>query len=135
MSPVVLDTHVLVWLLFGTTDLGDETRRLARQALADNSLWVSAISFWEVALLNRRDRLTVGQALEAWRRSVLESGVVEIPVSGEIGIVAAELDGFHRDPADRIITATALVQGGTLVTADSRILGWPASLSRHNARI
>ncbi len=134
MSPVVLDTHVLVWLLFGTTDLGAETRRLARQALADDSLWVSAISFWEVALLNRRDRLTVGQAPEAWRRSVLRSGVVEIPVAGEIGIVAAELDDFHRDPADRIIAATTVVHGATLITADSRILEWPGTLGRHDAR-
>ena len=59
--------------------------------------------------------------------------LTEIPVEGEIGIRASTLTDFHADPANRIIVATAH-QGHRLVTADERILGWPGSLNRLDAR-
>ena len=68
-----------------------------------------------------------------WRRELLGQGLAEIPVDGEIGIPANALPGFHADPADRIIVATAL-QGHRLVTSDERMLGWPGSLNRLDAR-
>ena len=58
---------------------------------------------------------------------------MEIPVDGEIGIRANSLAGFHSDPADRIIVASAL-QGHRLLTADDRILTWSGSLDRLDAR-
>ena len=64
----------------------------------------------------------------------MELGIQEVPVSGDIGILAAELEDFPRDPADRIIAATALTRGATLITADTSILGWQGTLSRHDAR-
>jgi PIN domain nuclease of toxin-antitoxin system len=65
---------------------------------------------------------------------VLEIGIVEIPVSGNIGILATELEDFPPDPADRIIAATATSQGATLLTADERLLSWQGPLKRHDAR-
>ena len=64
---------------------------------------------------------------------MLGFGIEEVPVTGEIGIMAAELEDFPADPADRIIAATALTLGATLVTADRRILDWNGQLSRHDA--
>ena len=55
-------------------------------------------------------------------------------MSGKIGILAAELENFPRDPADRIITMTALTRGATLITADARILAWQGQLARLDAR-
>jgi PIN domain nuclease of toxin-antitoxin system len=60
--------------------------------------------------------------------------VREWPVTGEVGMAAAALLEFHADPADRFITATALLYGATLVTADDQILAWLGTLQRHNAR-
>jgi PIN domain nuclease of toxin-antitoxin system len=60
--------------------------------------------------------------------------VREWPLTGEVGIAAATLLDFHPDPADRFITATALLYGATLVTADDRILTWSGTLRRHDAR-
>ena len=61
--------------------------------------------------------------------------MVEIPVSGDIGIAAVNLRNFHRDPADRIITATTLIYSAQLITADTAILSWSGDLDRHNASI
>lgn len=64
---------------------------------------------------------------------MLDQGVVEIMVDGEIAVRAGLLPDVHGDPADRIIIATAL-EGHQLVTADQRILDWPGSMSRLDAR-
>ena len=133
MNPSLLDTHVLVWLLEEDRRLGRESIRLAHMALEQESLLVSAMTFWEVAMLARRQRIPVTQPVGSWRQRVLGLGIEEIPVSGDIGILATELEAFPADPADRIIAATALVQGATLITADSSILGWAGTLNRHDA--
>ena len=85
-------------------------------------------------MLVRRGRLPLAQPVAAWRQRVLELGVQEIPVSGHTGILAAGLEDFPPDPVDRVIAATALTQGVTLVTADGNILAWPGNLPRHDAR-
>jgi PIN domain nuclease of toxin-antitoxin system len=92
--------------------------------LRDDILFVSAFSFWEIALVARRRRLTLAYPSQEWRQKVLRLGIVEVPLTGEIGIRAAELEGLNGDPADRIIAATATSQGATLLTADERLLSW-----------
>ena len=85
-------------------------------------------------MLAQRRRLDLHQPVASWRQKVLDLGIVEVPMSGDIGILAAQLDGFPADPADRIITATAMALGATLITADSNILEWTGPLSRQDAR-
>ncbi len=82
----------------------------------------------------RKERLEIYEPLAVWRLRVLESGLDEIPVSGDIAILATQLEDFHSDPADRIITATAIVTGHILLTANERILTWKGVLSRQDAR-
>lgn len=134
MNGVLLDTHVLVWLLEGDGRLGHQARQLADAAAREDALFVSAMTFWEVAMLARRHRLVLAQPAASWRLKVLELGIVEIPTSGDIGILATELEGFPPDPADRIIAATAVAHGATLITGDSNILEWEGHLSRQNGR-
>jgi PIN domain nuclease of toxin-antitoxin system len=131
---IVLDTHALVWLTQGRAELGKEARELAARALAEDSLGVSAISFWEIAMLEHKGRLHLQQPLGALRGEVLGLGIGEVAVTGDIGIAAANLEDFHADPADRLIVATASLTRSTLMTADHRILEWPGTLLRHNAR-
>ena len=133
MTAVLLDTHALVWLLEGDEHLGNEARRLADTAVKEDALLVSAMTFWEVAMLVQRHCLVLVQPVANWRRNVLELGIAEIPVTGDIGILAAELEAFPPDPADRIIAATAMAHGARLITADAKILGWKGQLSRHDA--
>ena len=133
LPTVLLDTHALVWLMEGDQHLGHEARRLADVAVREDTLLVSAMTFWEVAMLVQRRRLVLIQPVANWRHNVLELGIAEVPVSGDIGILAAELEDFPLDPADRIIAATTMVHGARLITADARILGWKGQLSRHDA--
>ncbi len=131
---ILLDTHALLWLAEGMPELGKEARRLSDEALKKDSLAVSAISFWEAAMLQEKRRIQLFQPVSAWRESLLELGLAEIAVTGEIGIAAVALPNFHADPADRIIVATAANHGAALITADQLILGWAGSLHKHNAR-
>lgn len=131
---ILLDTHVLVWLTQGSSELGAVAQDTANEALAGDQLAVSGITFWEIAMLHRKQRLRIMQPLGAFRRDVLNLGVIEVPVTGEIGIEAATLDDLHSDPADRIIVATASLTRSTLLTADQRILGWDGALHSIDAR-
>ena len=121
-SQVLLDTNALIWAVEGHERLGPDSRNIADAALREDRLFVSAISFWEVALLAKRGRLVLAYPSGELGLIALSFGIGELPLTGEIGIQAAELDGLPGDPADRIITATAMAHGATLITADSSIL-------------
>ena len=125
---ILVDTHALIWLAQGNDRLGVKARHRMDEALVGDTLCVSAISFWEIAMLQLKGRLTM-PPLKRWRRALLEEGLREISITGDIGIKACELQNFHADPADRLIVATALEHGATLVTANERILQWQGVLS------
>ncbi len=122
---LLIDTHVLVWLDAGSPALGASARARIDEALFRQSLLVSAISFWEIAMLMAKQRLTLKMSPDTWRKELLAGGLLELPVDGDIGIAAGGLPDFHGDPADRIIAASALLRGATLVTADKKMLVWP----------
>jgi PIN domain nuclease of toxin-antitoxin system len=134
-SLIVLDTHCLVWMDQAVERMGRSARRLADAALGAGDLAVSAISFWEVALLVRKGRLRLQQSAGMWRRDLLELGLVELPLAGATCLAAAELESFHVEPADRLIVASAQQIGATLLTADEKILDWPGHLHRRDARV
>lgn len=121
---IVIDTHVLVWLDEGNSKLGTTALAHIDHALGQNKLAVSAISFWEVAMLTDKGRLDILMDLYSWRLNLLKNGIVELPVDGEIGLKSAVLPKFHGDPADRIIVASSILNNGKLITADRKILAW-----------
>ena len=129
---ILIDTHVLVWLDQDNPQLGPRCRRDMDRALADDALAVSAISFWEVTMLVARQRLAFAIPLPRWRRDLIAAGIRELPIDGRVGLRAAGLE-LHRDPADRLIAATAAVNEATLATADKRLLTWQANVERLDA--
>ena len=129
---ILLDTHVLLWLRFGSERLGNQTRHLIETAWEAGNIFVSAISFWEIALLQRKQRVEIAQNVDVWRRTVIEQGTKEVPVDGKIAIRAVEISGLHADPADRILVSTAL-EGYQLATVDRRILEWQGDVERIDA--
>lgn len=131
---IVADTHVLVWLTSRDERLGEEARELADIALMEWRLWVSSITFCEVAYLVRQSRLPMGLPVVQWRRDLLGRGLRERMIDGTLAIEAVQLANFHKDPADRLIVATAISMGAELLTADERILDWPGPLDRIDAR-
>jgi len=131
---ILLDTHVLLWLDRDDPALGVGSRAAIESAWKAGAVAVSAISFWEVAMLDLRGRIVLPQPPIRWRRDWLEAGLLEQPLDGATALHASALDAFHPDPADRFIVATALAAGATLVTADQAILLWPGPLPRQDAR-
>jgi len=131
---ILLDTHVLVWLSEGNRKLGQESIRLIDEALKSDQLFVSAISFWEVAMLVEKGRIELLHGVDLWRRSLIDNGLQEMSLSGDIAIQSALLKDLHGDPADRMIVATALNSAMTLCTADQKILGWQNKLQRVDAK-
>lgn len=129
---ILLDTHVLLWLWSGSRRLGAGARSEIERAWRTGEAGVSAISFWEVALLKSKGRIRSPEEVEHWRREQIEQGLIEVALNGEIGIRAANLTDFVSDPVDRLIVATAL-EGHRLVTADRGILDWPGPLQRIDA--
>jgi PIN domain nuclease of toxin-antitoxin system/antitoxin (DNA-binding transcriptional repressor) of toxin-antitoxin stability system len=133
LTRLLLDTTALLWLGEESERLGGMARAAIAEAAREGALLVSAISFWELALLVTRKRVALPDDAGAWRADSIASGIIEIPVTGAIGINGVALQGLHQDAADRIIVATALAEQATLVTADRRLLRWKGKLDRLDA--
>ena len=129
---ILLDTHAAVWFAIDK-GLGRQSQRIVDKALADELLAISAFSFWEIAMLIAKRRLRALKSAGEQRAKLLAAGLRELPLTGDIGILAAELENLNGDPADRIIVATAISHGAILITADANLLHWRHRLKRQNA--
>lgn len=132
---LVLDTNALVWAFTGEAVLGGRAARAIDEAVTGGDAHVSAISFWELALKIRKGKFALARTIAEWRVDVLRLGVREAAVDGTIGIAANQLQNFHDDPADRLIVATAMGLGASLVTSDARLLAWRGPLVCIDARV
>jgi PIN domain nuclease of toxin-antitoxin system len=118
---ILLDTHVLAWAVDDSKLLSRAAASAIRRARRDGGLAVSAITVWELALLVARGKVQVYGSIETSLRLLLE-GVTILPITTEIAALATQFpDDYPRDPADRIIGATARAEGLTLVTRDEKI--------------
>jgi PIN domain nuclease of toxin-antitoxin system len=119
---ILVDTHVVVWLAFDQ----DQISRKARTAIDDarknaDGLAISDITLLELATLASKGRIRLDISLESFLQEV-ESRFVVLPISGRACARAMGLPAtYPKDPADRIIGATALVEGLSLLTADRGI--------------
>jgi PIN domain nuclease of toxin-antitoxin system len=125
---LLLDTHVWLWLVAGSPDLSTEARHSIDGAAAAGTLRIAAISLWEIALLASRGRIVLGKSISLWLEEALaDPGPAIDPLSPQIAIESHALpDDFHRDPADRMIVATARVTSAVLMTRDQQILDYAA---------
>lgn len=121
---LILDTHVWLWLADGARTFSPAAQSAIREALAQNALFLSPISMWEVALKASRGKLELSQPAPAWMHRALDfPGLHLAPITVEIACECAELPAaFHGDPADRIIAATARSERLTLLTQDRTLL-------------
>ena len=125
---IVLDTHALIWWVNGELAL----RSTAAQSAIDrerpsSGIVISSISDWEVAMLVARQRIALSMDVAEWLKWIETiEGVQFLAVDNEIAVKAVELPGeFHKDPADRVIVATARKLGAALITADEKIRAYP----------
>lgn len=118
--PFLLDTHVWLWYVLGSERLPETLVHAIDEAVAHD--WLSPISIWEAAILHRSGRLELTGGPRRWVEAALrEFPIKEAAMTGQVAIHSHEIDLGHRDPADQLLTATALVHGLTLVTLDTRL--------------
>jgi PIN domain nuclease of toxin-antitoxin system len=126
---IALDTHVMLWW-------GNRSREISQPAAAaierersrkTGCILISAISAWEIAMLVRANRLDLAMDVDGWLNTLNKLPQVQyVPVDNAVAIQSVMLPGtFHKDPADRIIVATARVASAVLISADTKILAYP----------
>ena len=120
---IVLDTHTVVWWVAGDAMLSKTAKAAIEQELNGGEIIVSAITAWEIAMLVEREKLVLSLDVASWLQTVSAiDGVRFVPLDPEIAINSVSLPGeFHKDPADRMIVATARKFGVPLVTKDEKI--------------
>lgn len=124
---ILLDTHTWIWWASDPALLSGKARSAVNKARDAGEVHVSAISAWEVAVLEKRGRLKLTMHVRDWiARSEALPFLHFVPVNTRIAVDSVELPGaFHEDPADRIIVATARTLNAVLVTKDEKILKYP----------
>ena len=114
---LLLDTGPFAFLLMGSVRMRDSLRE---RIVAEDAVLVSAISFYEIG---QRARIGKWPEMEPYvlglERRALDDGFQILPLTGELAMKAALLDWDHRDPFDRMIAATALLEGVPLVSSDA----------------
>ena len=125
---IVIDTHVLVWMVTDDQRLGAEARKTIEAAAGDTGVFVSAITPWEIAMLAQKGRLLLSREVGAWIEEALGLPGIELaPIVPAIAVDSVRLPGsLHPYPADRLIVATARHSGFPLLTADRSILTYGA---------
>jgi PIN domain nuclease of toxin-antitoxin system len=119
---ILVDTHVVVWLALDQAQLSKNARAAINDAReSGEGLAISDITLLELTTLSSRGRIHLDISLETFLREIEERFIV-LPISGRTCVRALGLPStYPKDPADRIIGATALVEGMSLVTADREI--------------
>jgi len=128
-GPLLLDTHVWVWLLEGDLErVSHAAASLIRRAAASSALLVSDISFWEVAMKAAQGKLVFSMDAAFWlRRAERAPGIIPVPVSREVLLLSTRLPGHpHGDPADRMLLSTAQLHRAPLVTVDEELITYAA---------
>ena len=124
MKAFLLDTHVWIWYINGSEELSKSSKKTINQALHDRTVWLAAISLWEMSMLVKRKRIILEMPCLEWINQSIATTHMQIKqLTPEIAAESCNLPGsFHGDPADCLITATARVEGLTLFTRDTKLI-------------
>ena len=117
----MLDTHALYWMAHESNKLSGAARAAILKAREGASICIATITIWELAWMAQNRRIQVFGSVESYVRDIVSELVLKA-VTPEIAALSVALpDNFPKDPADRLIVATAMAEGMRLVTADTRI--------------
>ena len=119
---ILLDTHVVIWLALEPGRISKRARAAIQETRQrGEGLAVSDITLLEIATIENKGRIKLNASLEAFLAEI-EARFIVLPITGRICVSALALPAaYPRDPADRVIGATALVEGLSLITADDGI--------------
>jgi len=122
----LLDTHAWLWGVLGDARLGPRARRAVASAAERAKIGLAAISLKEAAWLLAHGRIVLREPVAPWpdwlRDAASAPGLEVLPLTVEVAIASEQLPAsFPKDPADRLIVATARIHGLTLITADDAL--------------
>jgi PIN domain nuclease of toxin-antitoxin system len=119
---ILVDTHVAAWLALEPSRISRKARAAIDDARASaTGLGLADISLWELTMLVSKGRICLTVSLESFL-SEIENRFVIVPLTAQVCVRALSLPAtYPKDPADRIIAATALVEGAPLLTADHQV--------------
>ncbi|MFZ1965416.1 MAG: type II toxin-antitoxin system VapC family toxin [Roseiarcus sp.] len=113
---LLVDTHVFLWFESGSAKLSQALRKTI--ARSDERVFISAASFWEIAIERRTGKLILDGSPRA---AAAAAGFLELPIEAADAETAGALDWEYRDPFDRMLVAQCLNRAMTLVTADAAL--------------
>jgi len=116
MTPILLDTHALVWWLEAKENLS----RTAREAIekSETTVFVSAASGWELAIKTQIGKFKSTELVRGLEREIQKEGFLDLPISLEHALLAGSLDSPHKDPFDRMLIAQARIEKIPIVSND-----------------
>jgi PIN domain nuclease of toxin-antitoxin system len=118
---ILLDTHAVLWSMADAARLSVKARHAIEEARREEPVYVASITLLEIARLTVAKRIVTPATLDALLSSI-ETDFTVLPITAAVAAATTRFPAsYPRDPADRIIGATALVHGATLITADERI--------------
>ena len=123
-----LDTHILIWFVNDSSSLSTKAKKVIGDCIKNHhDILISSISIWEISMLVNKGRLNLTMDIETWLAHLQKVPNLRfIPVDNEIGYKSTILPGdFHKDPADRMIVASAKKFAVPLITADKEIQKYP----------
>lgn len=119
---ILLDTHILIWLLVAPENLSPKARKAILAARQSGPLAISAISLWEIAWLAENKRIAIDVSVDSFVKKCA-SHVQVLPITEAIAVRSVKFPkSYPSDPQDRIIGATAIVEGMRLLTHDKLII-------------
>jgi PIN domain nuclease of toxin-antitoxin system len=125
---LILDTHLLLWALAGSTRLSASARRLI--ADPSNELIFSVVSIWEIAIKHGKGLTSFRSEPGLIRSAALLNQYTELDIQGAHVLAVPNLPPIHKDPFDRLLIAQAMVEGITLLTADPVIARYPGPIRK-----
>jgi len=121
---MLIDTHIFLWFQLGDSKLTNHNKNRILEAHQQTRLYLSAISIWEIAMLQKQSRIALHQSIDTWIQQATQ-GLQIVDINTAIALESVALPNCtHKDPADRLIIATARVLNLSLITQDEKILAY-----------
>jgi len=112
----LLDTQALIWFINADAKLSEKAKEIIENQ--DNTLFISIISFWEMAIKLKKGKLNLAVPLQSIIESIETSEMQILPILSETTLILEKLEEYHKDPFDRMLIAQAMLEKTPIISVD-----------------